>query len=77
MISGEDLEAFAPDLEVADRIVERAKAGVPRGRHIMANEEMPLIKAYVLMRSQMEDAAKFMAALKAREESGMAAHEKE
>jgi hypothetical protein len=71
MINETDIEAFADDLEAADRIVERAKRGVPSGRHIMADEEIPLIRAFVLMRSQLTDAAKFMQELHQRELKGM------
>lgn len=74
MISGEDMEAFAPDLEIADRIVERAARGVKRERHIMADETLPFIKAYVLMRSVNQEMAKLLTELKQRELDGMAVH---
>lgn len=71
MIGPDDIEAFADDLETADRIVDRAKRGVPAGRHMHANEELPLIRAYVLLRAQLEDAANFMAQQHEREIAGM------
>lgn len=74
MISGEDIEAFAPDLEIADRIVERAARGVKQERHIMADETLPFIRAYVLMRSVNQETAKLLADFKQRELDGMAIH---
>jgi len=71
MISADDLDAFSEDLETADRIVERVRAGVPTGREIMADETMALIRAFVLMRDTAERSAKFMAELHQRELTGM------
>ena len=71
MISQDDIEAFADDLEIADRIVERAKAGVVDGRHIMANEVMPLIRAYVLMLDIASRSAEFMTEQHKRELRGL------
>lgn len=58
MISGDDIEAFSDDLATADTIVDRAKTGTTPFRHIRANEELPLIRAYVLMKDAAETAAK-------------------
>lgn len=77
MINADDIEAFADDLETADRIVERVKEGVPAGREMMADEVMPFIRAYVLMRSTAEQSAQFMQDLHRREMVGMATHEDE
>ena len=71
MISNEDIQAFSGDLATADRIIERAKRGVPAGRHIMANEEMPLIRAYALLRATAEKAAEYMTEQHQREVDGM------
>lgn len=71
MISKDDIDAFADDLETADRIVGRTKDGVPAGREMMADEVMPFIRAYVLMRSISERAADFMHDLHQRELQGM------
>ena len=71
MINETDIEAFADDLEIADRIVYRAKEGVPDGRHINANEVMPFIRAYVLMRDTAARSATFMTELHKRELAGM------
>jgi hypothetical protein len=71
MINETDLEAFAEDLETADKIVERVKTGVPAGREIMADETMALIRAFVLMRDTAERSAKFMTELHQRELTGM------
>ncbi|WP_439150815.1 hypothetical protein [Sulfitobacter sp.] len=71
MIPKDDIEAFAPDLEAADRIVERTKRGVPPGREMMADEVLPFIRAYVLMRDLAANSAAFMAELHARELDGM------
>ena len=71
MISGDDIDAFAPDLEIADRIVERAKQGVPAGREMMADEVDAFIRAYVLMRSLAEKSAAFMQELHKRELQGL------
>lgn len=74
MISLEDIEAFAPDLEIADNILKRATRGVPHERHIMASETLPLIRAYALMRSVNEETAKLLAEFKQRELDGMKIH---
>jgi len=74
MISGDDIEAFAPDLEIADKIVERAARGATQERHIMADETLPFIRAYVVMRSMNEETAKLLSELKQRELDGMAVH---
>ena len=71
MINETDIEAFSDDLEIADRIVERAKEGAVDGRHINANEVMPFIRAYVLMRNTASRSADFMTELRKRELSGM------
>ena len=71
MLNKDDLEAFADDLDTADRIVERVKAGVPAGREMMADEVMLFIRAYVLMRDTAERSAKFMVELHQRELTGM------
>ena len=71
MINETDIEAFEPDLAVADKIVDRAKDGVTDGRHIHANEVMPFIRAYALMRSVAEKSAAFMAEQHQREIAGM------
>lgn len=71
MIDCHDLDAFSDDLEAADRIVDRAKRGVPLGRHIMANEEISLIRAYALMRDAAARSADFMTALHAQQMSAM------
>ena len=71
MLNKDDIEAFADDLETADRIVERVKSGVPSAREIMADETMAFIRAYVLMRDTAERSAKFMVELHQRELTGM------
>jgi len=71
MLNNSDLDAFADDLEAADRIVERVKSGVPSAREIMADETMAFIRAYVLMRDTAERSAKFMVELHQRELTGM------
>lgn len=71
MISHDDIAAMAPDLETADRIVDRAKSGVTDGRHMHANEVMPFIRAYALMRDLAEKSAAFMAEQHQRETAGM------
>ena len=75
MINGDDIEAFALDLEIADKIVERAARGVKRERHIMADETLPFIRAYVVMRSMNEETAKLLNEFKQRELDGMAVHD--
>ena len=74
MISSKGIEAFAPDLEIADQILERAARGVPHERHIMASETLPFIRAYALMRSVNEETAKLLAEFKQRELDGMKIH---
>ena len=74
MISLEDIDAFADDLEIADKILERAARGVPHERHIMASETLPFIRAYALMRSVNEETAKLLAEFKQRELDGMKIH---
>lgn len=71
MINETDIEAFEADLIMADNIVDRVKRGVPAGREVMADEVLPFIRSYVLLRSQLGDAAKFMAELHKRELQGM------
>lgn len=61
MINETDIEAFADDMAVADRIVERATRGVPNERHIMADEVLPFIRAYVVMRDTAAQAGQFFA----------------
>lgn len=61
----DDIEAFAADLIVADRIVERAQAGVTPLRLFTAGEEMAFIRAYVAMRHMAQIGADFMAAARA------------
>lgn len=75
MISGDDIEAFAPDLEIADKIVDRAARGVKQERHIMADETLSFIRAYVVMRSMNEETAKLLNEFKQRELDGMAVHD--
>lgn len=72
MIGPEDIEAFAPDLEVADKIVSRAMKGATKYRHIRSDEEMPLIRAYFIMRDLAQQGASFMAAQKQASLDGMA-----
>jgi hypothetical protein len=50
MISNDDIEALGPDIAIADKVVERAKKGATRFRHVRDQEEMPLLRAYVLWR---------------------------
>lgn len=76
MTGPDDIEAFSGDLEIADRIVERTKKGVKPGREMMAEEVRPFIRAYVIMRSQLEAASKFFAEQKERELQGMSVGEK-
>jgi len=71
VISKDDIDALAPDLETADRIVERVKSGVPAGREMMADETIPFIRAYVLMRDLAAKSAAFMVEQHAREIEGM------
>lgn len=71
MIGPDDLDAFAEDLDIADCVVKRAKDGVPDGRHIHANEVLPMIRAYVLMRDVAARSAEFMQELHARELRGL------
>lgn len=71
MISQDDINAFADDLETADRVAERAQTGVPAGRHIHANEEMSLIRAFVIMREAAMQAGAFMADQHKRELQGL------
>lgn len=71
MINETDIEAFKDDLAVADKILERAKEGVPDGRHMHANEVMPFIRAYALMRDVAEKSAAFMTEQHRRELAGM------
>ena len=61
----DDIEAFAADLIVADRIVDRAQAGVTPLRLFTAGEEMAFIRAYVAMRHIAQIGADFMAASRA------------
>lgn len=75
MISRDDIDAMAPDLETADRIIERAKRGVKPDRLFHANEIEPFLRAYVVMRNTAQDAANFMTAQKAREEASMKTHD--
>lgn len=75
MISRDDIDAFADDLDAADEIVKRAERGVDPLRLFSVSEIMPFIRAYVLMRNAAQDAASFMADLKAREMQGMSTHE--
>ena len=72
MINKDALADFSADLITADKIVERVKAGVPAGREMMADEVMPFIRAYVLMRETAAESAAFMAEQHAREMAGMA-----
>ena len=71
MINETYISAFAGDLEIADSVVDRAKEGVTEGRHIHANEVMPFIRAYALMRDVAEKSAAFMTEQHQRELAGM------
>lgn len=51
MIGPEDIEAFAGDIEVADRVVERVAQGVPSGREMHAAEVASVLRALVLWKS--------------------------
>jgi len=71
MINETHIEAFADDLIIADKVLDRAKDGVTDGRHIHANEVMPFIRAYALMRDVAEKSAAFMTEQPQRELAGM------
>lgn len=71
MINNTDIEAFSDDLIIADKILERAKKGVTDGRQMHANEVMPFIRAYALMRDVAEKSAAFMTEQHRREIAGM------
>lgn len=75
MISRDDIDAMADDLETADRILERAERGVKADRLFHANEILPFLRAYAVMRNTAQDAANFMTAQKAREEASMKTHD--
>lgn len=70
-------EHVAQDLEIADRIVERAKRGVPDGRHVNADEVLPLIRAYFVMRERLAEAAAHLSSQYQRDLEGMSLHESE
>lgn len=46
----DDIEAFAADFAVADRIVERAEAGVTPQRLFADGEVLAFVRAFVAMR---------------------------
>ena len=75
MISAGDIEAFSDDLAIADTILDRAKEGVTDGRHMHANEVLPFIRAYALMRDIAEKSAAFMTEQHQREMQGMSVGE--
>jgi hypothetical protein len=58
-------------LETADRIVERAKRGVTKGRLIHDEEEMVFVKAYVFVLETLAMASDQLAADHARTTEGM------
>lgn len=70
-------DQVAQDLEVADRIVERAMRGVPEGRHINADEILPLIRSYYVMRERLAEAAAHLSNQYQRDLDGMSLHESE
>ena len=77
MISQDDIDAMADDLETADRIIKRAEEGRKIERLFHANEIMPFLRAYVVMRNTAQDAANFMTAQKQREKDAMRLHTKD
>lgn len=50
MLNETDIEAFADDIDAADRAVERVKRGVPPCREMSASEVIPILRAYWIMR---------------------------
>lgn len=74
MIDQEQIDNWASDLETADTILDRVKHGVPSGREIMANEVIPFIRAYAIMRDMAEQSAAFMKQMHDRELQGMDIH---
>jgi len=71
VISIEDIEALAPELETVDRVIARVEAGVPAGREIMPNETMQFIRAAALMRGTLAEVARYMVEQHARELQSM------
>jgi hypothetical protein len=70
-------EQVAQDLEVADRIVARAIRGVPDGRHINADEVLPFIRAFYVVREKLAETATHLSNQYQRDLEGMSLHESE
>jgi hypothetical protein len=60
-------ESDAHALMMADDIAARAEHGVTPLRLIHAGEELPLIRAYVIMRTAMAEAARLLHQIEARD----------
>jgi hypothetical protein len=78
MITQDDIEGMTPDdfaaLATADEVVDRAKAGTAPFRRIRPDEELPLIRAYTVMRSLAGEMAVLLADLHKRQVDSMELH---
>ena len=78
MISIDDIEGLMPDdvraLATADDVLERVKAGARPYRRILPDEELPLIRAYTVMRSIAAEMAILLADLHKRQVDSMDLH---